>query len=69
MKSGKESNVASNGINGTAIQAKVPLKVIIAGAGLGGLATAIALARRGHSVTVFEQAPELAEVGMMKDEV
>jgi len=38
------------------------LKVIIAGAGLGGLATAIALARRGHSVTVFEQAPELGEV-------
>lgn len=33
------------------------------GAGLGGLATAIALARKGHAVTVLEQAPALGEVG------
>ena len=39
------------------------LKVLIAGAGLGGLATAVALARSGHKVTVFEQAPVLGEVG------
>ncbi|KAK4905080.1 hypothetical protein LTR49_025573 [Elasticomyces elasticus] len=45
------------------IRASVKLDIIIAGAGLGGLATAIALARSGHSVRVFEQAPALAEVG------
>ena len=42
--------------------AKVRLIVVVVGAGLGGLATAIALARRGHTVTVFEQAPALGEV-------
>ena len=48
---------------GPLLQAKVPLKIIISGAGLGGLATAIALRRRGHTVTVFERTPELGEVG------
>lgn len=43
-------------------QAQVKLNVLVVGAGLGGLATAVALRRRGHTVTVFEQAPELAEV-------
>jgi salicylate hydroxylase len=42
--------------------AKVPLKVVIVGAGLGGLATSIALARRGHKVVVLEQATQLGEV-------
>ena len=45
-------------------QAAIPLSIIIVGAGLGGLAAAIALARRGHSITVLEQAPELGEVIM-----
>jgi salicylate hydroxylase len=40
----------------------LPLKIIISGAGLGGLATAIALARRGHQVTAFEQVEKLSEV-------
>ena len=43
--------------------ARLKLHVIIVGAGLGGLALAIALARRGHTVRVLEQAPQLGEVG------
>ena len=38
-------------------------EILIAGAGLGGLTTALALIRRGHHVLVFEQATELREVG------
>ncbi len=37
--------------------------VLIAGAGIGGLAAALALLQRGFSVELFEQAPELAELG------
>ena len=44
------------------VQAKLPLRVIIVGAGLGGLACAIALARRGYTCTVLEQAAQLGEV-------
>lgn len=38
-------------------------EVTVLGAGIGGLAAAIALARRGASVEVLEQAAELGEVG------
>ena len=44
------------------LEAKVKLKIIVVGAGLGGLACAIALARRGHQVTVYEQTVVLGEV-------
>ncbi|WP_380052587.1 FAD-dependent monooxygenase [Falsihalocynthiibacter sp. SS001] len=37
--------------------------ISIVGAGIGGLTAAIALAHRGAQVTVFEQAPEIKEVG------
>ena len=37
--------------------------VLISGAGLGGLTTALALLQQGHRVRVFEQASELREVG------
>ena len=37
--------------------------VLIAGAGLGGLTTALALIQRGHRVRLYEQATELKEVG------
>ena len=37
--------------------------VLVAGAGIGGLAAALALARQSLSVTVFEQAAELGEIG------
>jgi salicylate hydroxylase len=38
-------------------------KILVAGAGLGGLTAALALLRDGHDVTVFEQAAQLGEVG------
>ena len=37
--------------------------VLIAGAGLGGLTTALALLQRGHRVRVYEQASDLREIG------
>lgn len=39
------------------------LKILVAGAGLGGLAAASNLLKAGHDVTIYEQAPELSEVG------
>lgn len=39
------------------------LHVLVVGAGLGGLAAAIALRRQGHRVSVFEQAPAIGEIG------
>ena len=38
-------------------------KVIIIGAGLGGLAATVGLRQRGFEVEVYEQAPELGEIG------
>lgn len=38
-------------------------KILIAGAGLGGLAAASFLMKEGHDVEVYEQAPRLEEVG------
>lgn len=37
--------------------------IVIAGAGIGGLTAAASLLQAGHDVTIFEQAPELSEVG------
>ena len=39
------------------------MKVLIAGAGIGGLTAALAALTRGFDVEVYEQAPELREVG------
>ena len=39
------------------------LPVLVAGGGIGGLAAALALVRRGFEVTVLEQAPEIGEIG------
>jgi salicylate hydroxylase len=38
-------------------------RIAIVGAGLGGLAAAIALRRQGFEVQIYEQAPELGEFG------
>ena len=38
-------------------------RIIVAGAGLGGLGAALGLAKKGRSVTVLEKAPELGEIG------
>lgn len=43
-------------------KALVRLDVIVVGAGLGGLATAISIAQTGSRVTVFDAAKELQEV-------
>jgi len=39
------------------------LRILIVGAGIGGLTAALALLRDGHVVEVYEQAPRLAELG------
>lgn len=40
-----------------------PHPILIAGGGIGGLATALVLARDGHAVTVLEQAANFGEIG------
>ena len=39
------------------------LPVLVSGGGIGGLAAALALVRQGFEVTVFEQAPQIGEIG------
>ena len=39
------------------------MRVLIAGAGIGGLAAALACSRGGHAVQVFERAPRFEEIG------
>lgn len=43
-------------------QSPIKLDVIVVGAGISGLATAISTALSGHNVTVYESAKELLEV-------
>ncbi len=39
------------------------VKILIAGAGIGGLTTAACLLQEGYNVEIYEQAPELGEIG------
>ena len=41
----------------------LPQPVLVAGGGIGGIAAALALVRRGFDVKVLEQAPQLGEIG------
>jgi salicylate hydroxylase len=41
----------------------MPYKILIAGAGLGGLSAAACLMKAGHRVEIYEQAPVLGEIG------
>jgi salicylate hydroxylase len=42
---------------------KLPLKIAVIGGGIGGLSAAVGLYQQGFEVDVYEQAPELTEVG------
>lgn len=64
---GRLDRAASDGrgsVNMDAHQPKSPIKldIIVVGAGISGLATAISTALSGHNVAVFESAKELLEV-------
>ncbi len=45
------------------LEAYTPLKILIIGAGITGLSTAIALSLTGHTVIIYEAAQSLSEVG------
>src|SRR5262249_17440629 len=50
-------------IRGVPMSNGLALPILIAGGGIGGLAAAHALARKGFAVRVLEQAPEFREIG------
>src|SRR5215472_6245688 len=41
----------------------MPLKIAVIGGGIGGLTAALSLSRAGFEVDVYEQAPELTQIG------
>jgi salicylate hydroxylase len=55
--------MTGDGRQGTAARANTGRTIAVIGGGIGGLAAALAFARTGAQVTVFEQAPELREFG------
>src|SRR3979409_2790709 len=46
----------------TVMGAKIAKPLLVSGGGIGGVAAALSLARRGRRVHVLEKAPELAEI-------
>ena len=59
---GKGGNANGTCETTTSSPSSLALNVLVVGAGLGGLAVGIALARKGHAVTIFEQTPQMGEV-------
>lgn len=55
--------MADNGIPESSASSARPLKILIAGAGIGGLCAAIALRQQGHHVEIFEQSRMAQETG------
>ncbi|KAL3472366.1 hypothetical protein BJX99DRAFT_272971 [Aspergillus californicus] len=55
--------MASNGTVAHAPGAAQPLKILIVGAGIGGLTAAIALRNQGHDIRIFEQSQLATETG------
>src|SRR5215213_4668822 len=51
------------GVRMAQASAKRPLRIVIVGAGIGGLAAAVALRQGGFEVEVHERSPKLEEVG------
>ncbi|OAX81464.1 hypothetical protein ACJ72_04191 [Emergomyces africanus] len=45
------------------LQARRPLRVVVVGAGIGGLATSISLAMRGYRILILESASEIRDLG------
>src|SRR5690606_16076174 len=54
---------STKGSSKTLFWRKSAMKVLICGAGVGGLSAAIGLSELGHDVEVFERAPELRTTG------
>lgn len=57
------SNKAATKLKFIMPTAKRSLNILIVGAGLGGLASGLALQTDGHKVTIIDSTPEFAEVG------
>ncbi|KAI0427721.1 hypothetical protein F5Y09DRAFT_333165 [Xylaria sp. FL1042] len=56
--------MATNGIgHGTSLRTPTGIKVIVVGAGFGGLGAAVECHRQGHDVEVYEAFPELKQLG------
>src|SRR6516165_10261227 len=60
---GAEYSRGHRDIRGELMSNGQALPILIAGGGIGGLAAAHALARKGFAVRVLEQAPEFREIG------
>ena len=58
-----DSGLTPSACPGMTMERLVQGKVVIIGGGIGGLAAALSLLKRGLDVEVHEQAPELKEVG------